>query len=1061
MVKKLILLLACLCMTHVVALAQTTVKGTVVSEDDGMPVVGASVQIIGTNQGAVTDADGNFTLQVPRGGKLRISYIGMETQDVAATDNMRVVMVTDDKTLNEVVVTALGIKRQTKALGYSAAAVKGEEIAKARTNDIMSGLAGKVAGVQISSTSSDPGSSNSVIIRGISSLSGNNQPLYVVDGVPLNNSAVYSSDGLNSGFDFGNGAGAINPNDVESMTVLKGAAATALYGSRAANGVILVTTKTGKEQKNSIGIEYNGGLQWEGVLRLPQNQNEFGQGWYGAKTMDENGSWGPRFDGATLRYGKIYNNSQQRKSYVAIPSNIQDFFDTGFRYNNSVSFNGATQASNLYVSLSQTHEDGIIPTDADSYKKYTFALNASHKIKDVTITAGLNYSYNENDFVTTGQGLSMYNSVMQTPRDIAITELKDLDNPFASPGYYYTPYGVTNPYYILENYLNNYQNEFFYGKFQLDYDFLKYFKLTYRFGYDTTVGHRRAGEPNLETLFAGTANGNDLVGDKFYGRTSQQMTRRHEINHDLLLTFDKNLMDDLHLNVVAGFNGNERNYKMFGGSVEILTIPTWYDVSNTSEKPSVDQSEWMRRYMRVLFTAELSWKDMLYLTVTGSNDWSSTLPKGNRSFFYPGTTLSWIFSELFSQELKDIISFGKIRLAWGKTGNDASVYMTNSVYGQATANSSGWASSAFPFLKTGTNAYTAGNTLGSNDLSPEMSTESEVGFNIGLFKNRISLDFSYYNRVSDKQIFQLELDPASGYTYMNTNIGKVRNRGIELLLDVTPVKLRDFQWDVNFNYTKNKNKVLSLPKEMGGESLIYGLGGGTGLYAIEGKELGIFKAYTSMKDPEGRVIVNPDTGLPISSSDVVEIGSMNHKYQFGFGTTLRYQGLSLAVNFDYRKGGLMYSRTKDIMYFTGNAMQTAYNDRNPWVIPNSVVESTDDAGNTIYIPNTTPLDDTNIFSYWDGGGTEMDATYLVDKTFLKLRSVVLSWELPKKWFNKIFLAGANISFFGNNLFVWTPKSNTFIDPESTSFGNDLEGNFGEWSTNPSSRKYGFNVNVKF
>ena len=1059
MVKKLILLLACLCMTHVVALAQTTVKGTVVSEDDGMPVVGASVQIIGTNQGAVTDADGNFTLQVPRGGKLRISYIGMETQDVAATDNMRVVMVTDDKTLNEVVVTALGIKRQTKALGYSAAAVKGEEIAKARTNDIMSGLAGKVAGVQISSTSSDPGSSNSVIIRGISSLSGNNQPLYVVDGVPLNNSAVFSNDGLNSGFDFGNGASRVNPNDVESMTVLKGAAATALYGSRAANGVILITTKTGKEQKNSIGIEYNGGLQWEGVLRLPQNQNEFGEGWYGAKTMDENGSWGPRFDGATLRYGKIYNNSQQRKSYVAIPSNIQDFFDTGFRYNNSVSFSGATNASNLYVSLSQIHEDGIIPTKADSYKKYTFNANASHKIKDFTISASASYTFHENDFATTGQGLTMYNSIMQTPRDIAITELKDLDYPFASPGYYYTPYGVTNPYYILENNLNNYEAESFNGKLQLDYDFLKYFKASYRFGFDTTTGHRRVGEPNLETLFAGTPNGGDLVGEN--GSVSQQMTRRWEINQDFMLTFDKNLMEDLHINAIAGFNGNERRYKSLFSSVDNLTIPTWYNLSNSSEIPSVSQSEWLRRSMRLYGQVELSWKDMIYLTATASNDWSSTLPKGNRSFFYPGVTASWIFSELFSQELKNIISFGKLRLAWGKTGNDADVYMTNSVYAQALANSSGWANSAFPFSKTGTNAYTAGNTLGSNDLSPEMSTESEVGFNIGFFKNRISIDFSYYNRESDKQIFQLNLDPASGYTAMNTNIGKVRNRGFELLFDVTPVKLRDFQWDVNLNYTKNKNKVLSLPEEMGGESIIYGFSGGTGLYAIQGKELGIYKAYTSMKDPEGRVIVNPSTGLPISSSDVVEIGSMNHKYQLGFGTTLKYQGVSLAVNFDYRKGGLMFSRTKDIMYFTGNAMQTAYNDRNPWVIPNSVVESTDDAGNTIYIPNTTPLNDTNIFNYWDGGGTELDATYLIDKTYLKLRSVVLSWELPKKWFNKIFLAGANISFFGNNLFVWTPKSNTFIDPETTSFGNDLEGNFGEYSTNPSSRKYGFNVNVKF
>ncbi len=1060
MIKKLTMLLACLCMTCAVAMAQTTVNGTVVAEDDGMPVVGASVQIIGTNQGTVTDGDGNFSLQVPRGGKVRVSYVGMETQDVVASNNMRVVLVTDDKTLNEVVVTALGIKRQTKALGYSAASVKGDEIAKVRTNDVMSSLAGKVAGVQISNTSSDPGSSNSVIIRGISSLSGNNQPLYVVDGVPLNNSAVYSSDGLNSGFDFGNGAGAVNPDDVESMTVLKGAAATALYGSRAANGVILITTKTGKEQKNAVGIEYNGGLQWEGLLRLPQLQNEFGQGWYGAKTMDENGSWGPRFDGSFLRYGTVYNNSQQRKSYVAIPSNIEDFFDTGFRYTNSVSFNGATHASNYYVSLSQIHEDGIIPTDADSYKKYTFSARGSHKVKNVTFSTSLNYAYQENDFVTTGQGTtSMYNSIMQTPRDIAITELKDLNYPFASPGYYYTPYGVTNPYYVLENYLNNYESERFYGKFQIDYDFLKYFKLTYRFGLDTTTGHRRTGQPNLETLFAGTPNGDDLVGEN--GSTSQQTTRRREINQDIMLTFDKNLMEDLHLNAIAGFNGNERNYKSLYGYVDNLTIPTWFNLGNSSEIPTTSQSEWLRRSTRLYGQVELAWRDMLYLTATASNDWSSTLPKENRSFFYPGVTASWIFTELLSKDIKDILSFGKIRFAWGKTGNDADVYMTNSVYAQAATNSSGWASSAFPFSKTGTNAYTAGNTLGSNTLSPEMSTETEVGINLAFFKNRISFDLSYYNRVSDKQIFQLEMDPASGYTYMNTNIGKVRNRGIELLVEVTPVKLKDFQWDINFNYTKNKNKVLSLPEEMGGESLIYGFSGGTGLYAIEGKELGIFKAYTSQKDDAGNIVVNESTGLPISTSDVVEIGSMQHKYQMGFGTTLKYKGLSLAVNFDYRKGGLMFSRTKDIEYFTGNAIQTAYNDRNPWVIPNSVVEYTDDSGNVSYIPNTTPLNSTNIYSYWDGGGTELDAAFLVDKTYLKLRSVVLTWDLPRNWFNKIFLSGASISFFGNNLFLWTPSSNTFIDPETTSFGNDLSGNFGEYSSNPSSRKFGFNVNVKF
>ena len=1037
-------------------IAQTKVTGTVISQEDGQPIIGAAVQVEGTKIGMLTDVNGKFSLTLPEGKKqIRVSYLGYEAKTVDAKNGMRVFLASDAKVLQDVVVTAMGVSRSQKTLGYSATQLNGDEIAKVRTNDVMSGLAGKVAGVQISNTSGDPGASQSVVIRGFSSLSGDNQPLYVIDGVPMINRSVYSSDGLNSGYDFGNGANAVNPDDVASMTVLKGAAATALYGSRAANGVILITTKTGKRQQG-IGIEYNGGLQWESVNRLPQQQNEFGQGWYGNKTMDENGSWGPRFDGSYLRYGQVYNNSQNRKSYVAIPDNNKDFFDTGFRYSNSVSFNGATDKSTFYVSLSQIHEDGIIPTSADSYRKYTFSARGSHKVKDVTVSTSLNYAYNKNNFVTTGQGTTtMYNAIMQTPRDISIAELKDLSNPFNSPGYYYTPYGVTNPYYILNNYENNYEQERFYGKLQLDYDFLKYFKLTYRFGLDTQTGHRNMGEPNLEKLFAGTANGDDLVGET--GSVTQQTTRQREINQDLFVTFDMDATKDLHVNAIAGFNGNERRRSYLYSSVDNLTIPTWFNLSNSSEIPTTEQYKQVRRLYGFYGQAEVGYQNLLFLTLTARNDWSSTLPKGNRSFFYPGVAASFVFSELLNENVKKIINFGKLRLAWGKTGNDADVYMTNSVYAQASASSSGWASSAFPFTKTGTNAYSAGNVLGSSSLSPEMTTETEIGLNMAFLKNRISFDFAWYNRVTDKQIFQLNMDPASGYTYMNTNLGKVRNRGIELLVSVTPVKTKDFQWDVTWNFTKNKNKVLKLPEELGGEASIYGLSGGTGLYAIEGKELGIFKAYVPQRDEEGHIIVNPSTGLPLTSNDQVEIGSMNHKYQMGFGTTLRYKEFSLSANMDYRKGGLMYSRTKDIQYFTGNAMQTAYNDRNPWIIPNTVVSD----GNGGYVENTTPLTPTQIYNFWNNGGEELDAAFLVDKTYLKLRSVVFTWDLPKKWLSKTFLQGVSLSVFGNNLFVWTPKSQTFIDPETTSFGNDLEGNYGEYSTNPSSRKYGFNVNIKF
>lgn len=1056
MEKRIKLLLACLFLFVGMAIAQTKVTGTVVSQENGEPVIGAAVKILGTNQGTVTDVNGKFTISVPAGKKLRVSFVGLETVDVSASNGMKIVLKQDAKTLDEVVVTAMGIKRSAKALGYSATAVDGDKIAAARTNDVMSSLAGKVAGVSISSTSSDPGASNAVIIRGVSSLSGNNQPLYVIDGVPLTNASVSSGDQLNNGYDFGNGANAVNPDDVESMTILKGAAATALYGSRAASGVILITTKSGKKQKKGIGIEYNGGLQLESVLRLPQLQNEFGMGWYGEKTDTENGSWGPAFDGSTLKYGNVYENSQNLKSYLPIENNVKDFFDTGLRYNNSVSFNGATDQSNFFVSLSQIHDDGIIPTDADSYTKYTFSGRASHKIKNVTLSASMNYAYQKNSFVSTGQKAgSMYNCIMQTPRDISIAEMKDLSNPFNTPGYYYTPYGVTNPYYVLNNYQNEYEQERFYGKFQLDWDIFKDLKFTYRFGLDTTTGHHDSGEPNLSALFAGTPNWEDAL-KSLTGEVYQRTERRREIDQNLMLNYSHKFFDKLDVNATLGLNGNERRYKYFSADVTNLTIPTYFNLTNSSEKPTVAQYESLRRLIGVYGQVELGYDDWAYITLTARNDWSSTLPKGNRSFFYPGITGSFIFTKFLNPDLKKYITFGKARIAWGKTGNDAAPYMTNSVFAQGSASTSGWGSSSFPFSKGNYNAYSVGNTLGSNNLSPEMTTEIEFGLNMAFFENRFSFDVSYYNRNTDKQIFSLEMDPASGYTAQNMNLGKIRNRGIEAMVSVTPVRTRDFEWTLTWNYTRNRSKVISLPEELGGESLIWGLTGDTGLYAIVGEELGVFKAYTAEHDPDGNVIVDA-SGLPKKSTEQTIVGSMNSKYQMGIGNTISYKGVSLSFDFDFRKGGVMYSRTKDINYFVGNAIQTAYNDRNPWIIPNSVVDN----GDGTYSENTVALTPTNIYNYWNNGDTGYDSSFLVDKSYIKLRQVVLAWDLPKAWLANTFLTGVKVSLYGNNLLMWTPSGNTFMDPESSSFGNDLEGNFGEWSTNPSSRKYGFNVSLKF
>ena len=984
----------------------------------------------------------------------------MQTQEVAIKPNLKVVLRSDAQQIDEVVVTAMGIKRSEKALGYAATSVGGEKIAESRTSDVMSSLAGKIAGVQISSTSSDPGASNSVIIRGVSSLSGTNQPLYVVDGVPLNNSTVYSTDGLNSGYDFGNGANAINPDDVANMTILKGAAATALYGSRAANGVVMITTKSGRKEKG-VGIEYNGGVQWSTVLRLPEFQNEFGMGWNGNHTELENGSWGPRFDGSMQLWGNVYNNSQKLKPYVAMPDNIKDFFDAGFRYSNSLSFNGATDKSDYYVSFSQISDDGMIPTDADSYDKYTFSARGSHKAGALTFSSSLNYAYQKNNFATTGQGLSMLNSLYQTPRDISIIGLEDQNDPFNTPGYYYTPYGVMNPYYILNNYLNEYESERFYGKFQLDYEFLKYFKFTYRMGLDTTTGQSDKGKPNLYALYyEGTPNGEGQGSSSpFSGETgqySEQITRRREINQDIMVNFNMPV-NDFNINALVGFNGNERKVSYQYSEVNDLTIPTWFNLKNSGKTPIVEQHMELRRLMGVFGQFEGSWKNMLYLTVTARNDWSSTLPKENRSFFYPGITGSFIFSELLNDNLQDVITFGKIRASWGKTGNDADVYMVNPVYAQS-SNRIPFGSLTFPL--GGVNAYAAGNVLGSNTLSPEMTTESEVGLNMAFFKNRLSFDVSYYNRNTDKQIFSLAMDPASGYTAQNMNLGKIRNRGIELLISGTPIRTKDFSWELTWNFTKNWSKVISLPEELGGITTIYGLNGGTSMYAITGMPVGVFKAQVAERDPQGRIVVNSSTGLPVEASEFGICGDMNNKYQMGVSTNLKYKGISLGIDFDIRQGGVMYSRTKDINYFTGNAIQTAYNDRNPLIVPNSVNKIVN-GENVTYVENTTPITSSNIYKYWGDGGSDMGSCFLVDKSYVKLRSVVLGWDLPKRWLAKTPFQAVKVSAYGNNLFVWTPSSNTFIDPEMTSFGNDLEGNYGEYTANPSSRRFGFNLMVKF
>ncbi|MDR0506359.1 MAG: SusC/RagA family TonB-linked outer membrane protein [Dysgonamonadaceae bacterium] len=1051
--KRLTLWLVCLITGIGLTVAQNKQASGTVTDENGEPVIGASVVVKGnTSLGTVTNLDGKFTLNVPESTQtLVVMYIGYADAEVAAATDVIVKLTPDAKSLKEVVVTALGIKRSERSIGYGAASVNAEEIVQARSTDMMSGLAGKIAGVQINTTSSDPGASTSIIIRGISSLYNTNEPMYVVDGVPIQNRAATSTDHLNYSYDFGNGANAINPEDIENISILKGAAATALYGSRAANGVILVTTKSGIQQKG-LGLEYNGGLQFEDVLRFPQMQNEFGIGWSGDYTMIENGSWGPRFDGSMQLWGSVYNNSQKLKPYLPLKNNIKDFFDTGLRYSNSLSYNGATDKSDYYVAFSQTKDNGILPGDADTYKRYTLSTRGSHTQGNLKFSTAINYSTEINTFVPTGQGFSMINSLYQMPRDISIVGLKDLNDPFNTPDYYYTPYGITNPYYVLEYFKNESKSDRLFGKIQLDYDFLKDFKATYRIGLSSDNSEDKIGRPQI--IYAeGTPNYGETVPEGF---VQKRMIRSREINNEGYITWNKDI-SDFNVNVLAGFNSLEQTYSRLYTSVTHLDIPDFFNISNSSSTPESAEYRSVKHMVGILAQAEINYNNAAYLTLTARNDWSSTLPVKNNSFFYPGITGSFVFTE-YMKSIKDILSFGKVRLAWGQTGNDADLYLVYPYYAKSSS-SLGFGSLNFPL--NGVNAFTKGNQLSNPNLTPEITTEWEAGGNLQLFKGRFTIDASYYDRVTDKQIMPVNMDASTGYTLQVMNIGKISNKGVELLLTAKPIDTRDFGWEVSWNYTKNNNKVISLAEELGGVASLWGFTGGISMDAVVGQPIGMFKAEVVKTDPQGNIIVDAK-GFPLAKDDYEYVGNINYDYEMGFGTSFRYKGVTLTADLDIRQGGLLYSHTKGLNYFVGNAIQTTYNDRNTFIVPNSVVEVLDAEGKVVdYKENTTPVASSNIYSYWDKGATDMGRYNLIDRSFIKLRSVTLSWDLPKSWLKNTFLEAVKLSAFGNNLLLWTPQDNTFVDPELSTYGTGLEGKFGEYSSNPSSRKYGFNVMVKF
>ncbi|ASZ10056.1 SusC/RagA family TonB-linked outer membrane protein [Chitinophaga sp. MD30] len=1070
--KGLFLLLSALFLVGQVLAQSRTINGRVTSADDGQPVIGATVIVKGTSTGAVTNPDGAYSIKLPDGSAAVLVFKSVGLKELEAkvgnSNTLNVVMYLDVTKLNEQVITANAIRRDKSSLGYAAPTVKAEEITQGRATSALSALTGKVAGVNITNTAGAPGSSSRIVLRGGSSVAGSNQALIVVDGIPVDNSSVTGGPNNLSSIDFGNRGNDINPDDIESMTVLKGPAAAALYGSRASNGAVIITTKSGKKGAKKSEITVNSTATFSNILKLPDFQNEYGQGSDGDYDPKENFSWGPKFDGQTKPWGQEIDGERLTKPYSAQKNNIRKFFELGRAFNNNVSVSGGGEKTTYFLALSSLNSDGVMPGSSDTYNKYGIRFNGSAELSNNFKTAvSINYNKINSNMVQGGQGPgSVYNNLLQTPRDIPIDQMGDLNNKFYSYGSYvdkngilrnnrYGYYGAytTSPYYILQNYKNLNDVDRVFGNFTLTYDPLKWLNVVERVGADVYADRRRFKYPKFNLSPADETSGN-------YSQVSNQRNQVgsyeennfnvSEIVHDLMITAKKDFGKDFHASLMVGNNIRQRQTTSLNSATNAtggLVVPEWYNLANSNGPVNSTNNYTIRRLVGLYSELNVDYKSMLFLGVSARNDWSSTLPKANNSFFYPSVNASFVFSELFQgTSFANVLNFGKVRASWAQVGADADPYLLTTTFNR-TIIQSGFGNTTFPF--NGVPGLTLGGTIGNPDLKPEITTAFEVGTELNFLDNRISVDFSYYENKSKNQILAIPIAEASGFTSKVVNAGTIQNKGVELALRGVPVRTSyGLNIEVYGTYTRNVNKVLSL---LDGISQI-SLGGLTtmSVVAAVGQPYGSFFSTDVQRDDQGRVIVDPNSGLPLKTSSGVFLGSYNPKYQASWGTNITYKGWSLNVLFDTKQGGKFFSRTKNITAFNGTSAITGGN-RDPQIFPNSVYK---DASGKIVV-NT----DKN-FSPQAYYNALPDGQNVVDASYVKLREASLSYRLPKHTLNRTPFGDITVGIFGNNLFLWAAKENKFADPEVNSAGaGNLQGF--DFTAQPSLRNFGVNVKVSF
>lgn len=1071
--KRKILLSISLCLAvFFQAFAQTrTVTGTVTDNQDKSPIPGVTVRVKGTQTGVQTDIAGKYTLTAPENATLIFSFMGYipAEQAVPASGPLNVALSTETRALSEVVVTSQGIKREKRTLGYSAPTVSNKELTEGGNPSVLTSLTGKVAGINITSASNTPGSSTRIVLRGGSSITGNNQALIVVDEVPIDNSSVIGGASSLTAVDFGNRGNDIDPNDVESVTVLEGPAAAALYGSRASNGAIMITTKSGHAGRTEVTL--NSSNTFSSILKLPTFQNEYGQGYMsgsatsagyvtGIDDASDNFSWGAPFTGKVEPWGQQIDGVNQKKPYSALPNNVKDFFTTGFAADNNLGISSGNEKSSFYLGLNSVNSNGIYPGNHDTYDKYGVRFNGKTKISD-KFSAGININYNkiQANVPSGGQNANgIWNSLMQTPRDIPINTMGDLNNKYNGYNPVTNTYGfygafVLNPYWQLANFTNLDDVNRVTGNFNLTYKPLNWLTIEERVTADSYSDRRKLITPKYDFTPADESGAGLWIDQTNNGSYEVDQLNVNEVNHDLMVTATHDFGKDFHTSLLLGNNVRERSTTANFTSTNTsggLVVPGWYNLENSNGPVDViTDNIAIQREVGFYGDLNLSYKDFLNLEGTLRNDRSSTLPVNNYSYWYPSVSGSFVFSELLRNAgWANFLSYGKLRSSFAQVGSDTNPYELNTIYGSTVIGGS-FGNTKFPFGNVP--ALQVGSTLGNSTLKPEQTTSFEIGTELGFLQDRIRADFSYYVNDSKNQIVSIPIPNSTGYGFNTINAGEIQNKGITLSLSGTPIKTEDFTWELHGTYYKNNSNVVSLPN--GVSQITIGGFVGMGIVAAKGYPYGEFYGVTNQTDAQGRTIINKTTGQPIPTTSPQYLGSYNPKYQASFGTTLKYKGFNFGVLFDVKHGGVLFSDTKSLTDFVGTAAETG-GPRFGHPFPNSVYLD----ANGKSVPNTSiPYSVYDYYTSVIGNTPGMD---VIDASYVKLRSASLSYTFNKTQLKSLPFSALTVGLYGNNLFLWTPKSNAYVDPEVNSSGAGNEQGL-DFAGTPSVRNYGINLTVTF